>query len=151
MTLYAGDEMAYYFAMSTDIERDAYCFCCGADNEKGLHLHFDYPADGEAETALTVPDYFSGWKGVTHGGFSSMLLDEAMAHACLFMGETCVTVDLTIRYLKAIGTGTRVRVRGRLAERKGRILNTVGTIEDESGAACVEASARFLVMKGKPA
>ncbi|HUW42394.1 MAG TPA: hypothetical protein VMV90_15410, partial [Rectinemataceae bacterium] len=69
--------------MDTAIERDSNCFCCGKDNEKGLHLVFSYPAEGEAEATLLVPEYFSGWKRITHGGFLSMLLDEAMAHACL--------------------------------------------------------------------
>ena len=57
------------------------CFCCGRDNERGLHLHFSYPEKGKAEATLTIPRYFSGWHDVVHGGFLSMLLDEAMATA----------------------------------------------------------------------
>lgn len=136
--------------MDIDIERDSYCFCCGENNEKGLHLRFSYPEEGAAETSLTVPDYFSGWKGVTHGGFTSMLLDEAMAHACLFLGEPCVTVELSVRFRKAIDTGSVVRVRGRLAERAGRLLRASGTIASESGEMLAEASARFMVVGQRP-
>ena len=41
--------------MDATVERDGQCFCCGADNDKGLHLTITYPEKGSAETSLEVP------------------------------------------------------------------------------------------------
>lgn len=136
--------------MEQRIENDAGCFCCGAKNERGLHLRFSYPAAGEAEASLVIPEYFSGWKRMTHGGFLSMLLDEAMAHACIHVAEavadrTAVTAEMTVRFRKPVETGTTVRIVGTVVGTKGRILSTQGTVFDVSGAPAAEATARFLL------
>jgi len=133
--------------MERPIERDSHCFCCGADNERGLHLLFTYPNPGEAEAQLEIPEYFSGWKRTTHGGFLSMLLDEAMAHACLNTDEAAVTGEITVRFLKPVDTGTRVRIAGKVVENRGRLIATRGWIYDASGAAVAEATARFIAAK----
>ena len=135
--------------MEQQIERDAQCFCCGEDNPGGLHLVFDH-REGEAETSLVVPGYFSGWKGITHGGFLSMLLDEVMAHACHGLASSAVTGEITVRFLRPVATGTRVRLLGRVEENRGRLATTRGWIYDESGASAVEATAKFVKAK-KPA
>ena len=76
--------------------RDDNCFCCGTENADGLKLSFTYPERGIAECDLQIPEQFSGWKDVTHGGFLSMLLDEVMAHALLSAGIN-VSVELPLR------------------------------------------------------
>jgi len=138
--------------MAQIIERDTQCFCCGAENERGLHLEFSYPNPGTAETSLVIPDYFSGWKQTTHGGFLSMLLDEIMAHAILYSkktGEpedkTAVTAEITVRFKKPVETGTPVKVVGRVVETKGRLVATEGWIYDENDVVAAEGKARFLV------
>ena len=133
--------------MEPSIERDSQCFCCGKGNEQGLHLVFAYPKEGEAEASLVVPGHFSGWKGITHGGFLSMLLDEAMAHSCLGIAESAVTAEMTVRCKKPVATGSRVRIFGKAEEVRGRVITTSARILDEDGASCAEASARFLKMK----
>ena len=136
--------------MEQAIENDSGCFCCGTRNERGLRLEFSYPAAGEAEASLVVPGYFSGWKNMTHGGFLSMLLDEAMAHACIHVSDsptdrTAVTAEMTVRFRKPVETGTRVRIAGRVTGTKGRILSTQGWVYDDSGEVAAGATARFLV------
>lgn len=136
--------------MEQEIENDSGCFCCGTRNERGLHLEFMYPASGEAEASLVVPVYFSGWKQMTHGGFLSMLLDEAMAHACIHVADsptdrTAVTAEMTVRFRKPVETGTRVRIAGKVNGTKGRILSTQGWVYDDGGTVAAEATARFLL------
>ena len=131
--------------MGSTIERDNSCFCCGRDNERGLHLSISYPEKGTAETSLEVPEWFSGWKSMTHGGLLATLLDEIMAHACVGMSKTAVTAEITVRYQKAVQTGSRIRAVGRVDETKGRILVTQGWIYDADGAVAAEATARFIV------
>ena len=60
------------------IRNDQHCYCCGKKNERGLKLEFAYPKKGTAETSLIIPNYFTGWENLTHGGLISMLLDETM-------------------------------------------------------------------------
>jgi uncharacterized protein (TIGR00369 family) len=131
--------------MDGTIQRDTHCFCCGADNERGLHLSIAYPETGAAETTIEVPRWYSGWKDVTHGGFIATLLDEIMAHACVSMSQPALTAEITVRYQKSIPTGSRVRAVGRVKEAKGRILVTQGWIYDSEGTLAAEATARFLV------
>jgi len=130
--------------MDAMVERDGQCFCCGADNIKGLHLTITYPEKGSAETSLEIPTYFSGWKKMTHGGFLATILDEIMAHACVGISQRAVTAEMTVRFQKTVEIGSRIRAVGKVQEARGRVLNTRGWIYDEEGTVAAEASARFI-------
>jgi uncharacterized protein (TIGR00369 family) len=133
-----------------DIQRDNLCFCCGSDNERGLRLAIAYPEPGMAETTLTVPDWFSGWRNMTHGGLLSTVLDEIMAHACIGIGgraESAVTGEITVRFLKPVQTGSRIRAVGKVSEIRGRVVRTEGRLLDSAGIAAAEATARFVIAK----
>jgi len=126
------------------VQNNRRCFCCGDQNEKGLKLKFRHPEPGRAETDLVIPEYFSGWENLTHGGLISMLLDEIMAHACLSLGLTGVTAELTVRFKKPLPVGTEVTVCGRVEEQKARIAVTAGDILDADGTCYASAGARFV-------
>jgi uncharacterized protein (TIGR00369 family) len=130
--------------MEPVIERDTLCFCCGADNERGLHLAVTYPAPGQAESSLVIPAWFTGWRNMTHGGLLATLLDEIMAHACVGIARRAVTAEITVRYQKPVETGTVLRAVGRVDETRGRILRTKGWLYDADGAVVAEGSARFV-------
>ncbi len=130
--------------MDVTIDRDKLCFCCGSDNERGLHLAITYPEKGAAETTLEVPLWFSGWKSMTHGGLLATVLDEIMAHACIGVARMAVTAEITVRYLKAVETGSSIRAVGRVEEARGRVLTTRGWIYDAEGSVAAEATARFI-------
>jgi uncharacterized protein (TIGR00369 family) len=135
-----------------DAIKDDSCFCCGRANEHGLRLAIAYPEAGRAETSLVVPEWFSGWRGVTHGGLLSMVLDEVMAHACMGPGQgaaTAVTAEMTVRFLKPVPTGSQLRAEGRVTEMRGRIIRTEGRLVGDDGAAAAEASARFITAARK--
>jgi uncharacterized protein (TIGR00369 family) len=130
-----------------DIQRDTLCFCCGADNERGLHLAITYPGTGTAETTLVVPEWFSGWRGVTHGGFLSTVLDEIMAHACIGLGTgtaSAVTAEMNVRFLLPVATGSSITARGKVVEVKGRVIRTEGCILGPGGQKAAAATARFV-------
>ena len=129
-----------------EVARDNRCFVCGKDNAQGLRLAFRYPAPGRAEADCLIPEHFSGWQRLTHGGLLATLLDEAMAHACISSEGNAVTVELTVRYLKAVEVGQNVRVNGWVQEVKGRVLETRGEILDPAGQAVARGRGRFLRM-----
>lgn len=127
------------------IRDDEHCFCCGANNEKGLHLNYSYPEPGAAETSLVIPDYFSGWEEITHGGLISMLLDETMAHACKSRELQGVTGELTVRFRTPLPVGTKVNVHGSAAEPRGRLTRTEAVLNDDAGTVYATGSAKFIV------
>jgi uncharacterized protein (TIGR00369 family) len=134
----------YHLPMALPIENDRLCFCCGSDNPHGLHLAIDYPAKGTAEASLVIDRRYAGWRGITHGGLLSTVLDELMAHACISAGVKTVTAEMTTRFLKAVPVGTRVRVTGAVASERGRVMSTEGKLYDAEGELAAEATARFV-------
>jgi uncharacterized protein (TIGR00369 family) len=132
--------------MGGEIIRDDNCFCCGKQNSRGLQLEFRYPEEGTAETECVIPDYFTGWKRMTHGGFLAMLLDETMAHSCISQAVNGVTVDIQVRYLKPVEVGQVIRVSARVARVKSRIMETEADVRNEAGEVLAKGNARFLKM-----
>jgi uncharacterized protein (TIGR00369 family) len=130
--------------MEPSIANDQRCFCCGQDNERGLKLVFAYPGNGKAETQCVIPEYFTGWRNTTHGGFLAMLLDETMAHACLSEAAAGVTVEMKVRYLKPVATGQRIRVSAEVTQTRSRIIETRASITTGGGDTIAQGSARFL-------
>ena len=129
--------------MKKQIEVDDFCFCCGKNNEKGLQLSFSYPDKNSAETRLTIPNHFTGWKSVVHGGLLAMLLDEAMAHACISAEYFAVTAEMTIRYRNPTEVGESIRIFGKVKAVRSKIIETTGEISGSKGV-IAEANARYL-------
>ena len=125
--------------------RDDHCFCCGKANEKGLHLTFAYPEEGKSVATLKVPAYFSGWGSITHGGLLSMLLDEAMAHACRGKASMAVTGELSVKFRKPVHIEETIRIEGVVEEVRSRIIHTKGVIWNEKGEKAAEGKAKFLI------
>ena len=135
--------------MEQELIRDEHCFVCGKKNELGLRLDFTYPQPGRAEAACAIPEHFSGWRRLAHGGLLATLLDEVMAHACLNTEGAAVTMELTVRFLKPVEVGQQVRITGEIREVKGRILVTQGEVLNSGEEVVARASARFLKVRGQ--
>jgi len=130
--------------MDQRVADDDRCFCCGKDNPHGLHLRFDYPGAGRAETELRIPEHFSGWQEMTHGGLLAMVLDEAMAHACMSSGSMGITAEMQVRFLKPAIVGETVRVSAEIVASRARVLEARGVITNAGGDALARASGRFV-------
>ena len=142
---YSGKNMDREESIKTAAaENDDHCFCCGVKNEKGLKLTFDTLNETTVATSLEVPDYFTGWANLTHGGLISMLLDETMAQACIEKGLKGFTAELTVRFIKPLPVKTFVTVEGRIDELKRRIARTSGSVKDSEGTVYAEGKARFI-------
>jgi uncharacterized protein (TIGR00369 family) len=128
------------------IGRNDRCFVCGKDNPQGLHLSIRNPEPGRAETEMVIPEHFSGWARLTHGGLLATLLDETMAYACISRAGNAVTMEITVRFLKPVEVGQKVRVTGWVQAIKGRLVETEGEILDPQGQEAARAKARFLKM-----
>ncbi len=124
------------------VARDDHCFCCGSENPDGLKLDIIYPEPGVAEATLVIPDRFTGWRRMTHGGFISMVLDEIMAHAVISSGAHAVTAELDVRFRSAVEVGARVRVVAGLDRTRGRLFVVSGSMYRD-GAEVARSTGKF--------
>ncbi len=109
---------------------DGYCFICGKQNPISLKAEFvTDPILRRAETTVTIPEQFQGWKGITHGGIISALLDEICAQACMCSGIDVVTSEIRIRYRKPVPTGSRITVVGEITGERRRLVDVKGRLE----------------------
>ncbi len=134
------------FRPTGQVVRDDLCFCCGRDNEKGLKLEFSYEDEGIATTSLVIPEWFSGWQRMTHGGLLSTLLDECMAHACIHVLGHAITAELTVRYHTPVEIGTKITATGTVVSVRSKIIQTSGVILDMHNRRIASGKARFLLM-----
>jgi len=126
-----------------EIIKYAGCFVCGDKNPEGLRIRFFLDGD-DAVAECDAEPRFQGFKGIYHGGLISTLLDEIMAKAVLARRKYAMTVEITVRYKKAVPVGERLVLRGRVIAEKGRLFETEGTISSPSGDVYATASGRYL-------
>jgi uncharacterized protein (TIGR00369 family) len=88
--------------------------------------------------------------GITHGGFAATLLDSAMScavHTTLAAGETYVTTDLHISFVRAITPATgRVSARGDVVSRGRRLATARGELVDAGGKLLATGIATCMIM-----
>ncbi len=135
--------------MPIDLKGDDYCFGCGAANPVGLRLEFDVDEGGRSAEATFKPrPEHQGYAGITHGGIMATVLDEAMVKLCWELGIPAVTARLEVELKKAVPVGEELRVRGWIAEDKGKLLEARAEITDSSGEV-VALGRSTVVVKGR--
>lgn len=120
------------------------CFACGPHNTDGLHLHFQPDGEHAVRAEITLPPRFQGWEGVAHGGIVMMLLDEAMAHACLRRDARAVTASLESRFKAPVLLGAPLTIRGEFVQQRRNVLYMRSTIEDAAGTILASAEGSFV-------
>lgn len=82
--------------------------------------------------------------GIVHGGWAMTLLDSALGcavHTTLAKGEMFVSLDTSVRFVRAITPDTgQVRCIGRVQSRGRRIATAEGVIEDTKGRTLATAT-----------
>lgn len=119
------------------------CFVCGDENPHGLRIPFHYE-DGQAVAEYVADEKFQGYKGIFHGGLVATLLDEIMAKAVLAQKRYCMTVEMNIRFRKAIPVGTRLKLTARVTADRGRLLETAGELTVLDGTVHATATGKYL-------
>jgi acyl-coenzyme A thioesterase PaaI-like protein len=96
--------------MNEPPDADSMCYACGPANAAGLHLRFAPQADGSVSTTFTPAAEHQGYRGIVHGGFIALVLDEAMVACVHHAGVHAVSSELTVRLLKPIAPGETLDV-----------------------------------------
>ena len=124
------------------------CFVCGDENPHGLRIPFFYE-DGQAVAEYTADTKFQGYRGIFHGGLVATLLDEIMAKAVLAQKRYCMTVEMNIRFKKAIPVGTALRLTARVTADRGRLLETAGELTGPDGTIHASATGKYMEAASK--
>ncbi len=123
---------------------DGRCFACGPHNADGLHLRFE-DGDGDGVRArITLPPRFQGWRETAHGGIVMMLLDEAMAHACLRAGERGVTASMQVRFREPVPLGAPLVVSGNVKWKRRGVIALEATVAHADGTLLAGAEGSFV-------
>lgn len=130
------------------MERDRFCFCCGADNPHGLQLRIEHDGStGRVFTECALAERYQGYRGAVHGGLLVTLLDELMAHAALrAAGGHAATARLEVAFRRPVPVGESLRVEAVVDKVSGRRIQTRGWIVNGRGVRLADASALFLTV-----
>ncbi len=122
------------------------CFVCGGNNDIGLKARFFYD-DEKAVTEYTAEKRFEGYYDILHGGITSALLDEVMIKALLARDIYAMTVEMTVRFHKAVFIGQRLSFEGYVTEEKGRLYVTEGRVLNQDREIVATATGKYLSVK----
>ena len=119
------------------------CFICGGENDHGVKARFFF--DGEkAVSEVTADEIFEGYRGIYHGGVISALLDEVMIKAILAQDVYAVTAEITVKFIRPVKTGERVKLTGKVTANKGRLYFTEGQAVDPEGKPFATATGKYI-------
>jgi uncharacterized protein (TIGR00369 family) len=127
------------------MERANYCFVCGKDNPKSLHLNFDYIDNQTVIAEFSLEKEYEGYPDTLHGGILAAILDDAMANTVKLEGILIYTIELNIKYLRPSFVKEKLEVKGWVEAINHRIIDTKGEIKNLSGELKVLASGRYFV------
>lgn len=119
------------------------CFVCGGG---GLKLNFK-GSDGYAEAEFVTPSGFEGYHGFLHGGMTATLLDEVMVKAISTLGEEVVTARLAIRYRLSIKNRERLKLKGEVVDRRGKLILAKGEVIVEGRGIVAQAEGKYISIK----
>ncbi len=126
---------------------DNMCFVCGEDNPISLNIEFEYDEEKDHVIANFMPDEkLSGYRDVMHGGLVSTLLDEAMAKAIRVKGWQAVTAEMKVRFLEPVRLDKKIVIKGRVQDKRRRIIETTAKLEGKMGKELARASAKFIMI-----
>ena len=95
-----------------EVARYSGCFVCGDKNDIGLKVRFFFD-EGKAVAEYTAEKRFEGYYDIFHGGIIAALLDEVMIKALFAQNIFTMTVEMTVRYLKPIKIGEKIKLEGK--------------------------------------
>ncbi len=123
------------------------CFACSPKNPYGLKMDL-FTDETSVMSRITLPEHFSGWGSVAHGGILSTILDEIMGWAGLYLlRQITLTKNMTIEFIKAAYVGESLEAVGRVIGTNGkRNAEIEGVITRDNGEVCVKSRGDFTTL-----
>ncbi len=101
--------------------------------------------DGEARLELCADSRHANLYSMTHGGVLTTMADTAMGAKCLALNKRVVTISLTIEFMHAIMTGTRIMTDAKVLHDGHQTMVCECNIVDAAGKLYAKSSATFFV------
>ena len=129
-----------------ELPHTAGCLVCGRQNPHGLRLSLHVnEATGVVRVEFTPRPEHIGFEGIVHGGVLATVLDEAMVWAATWAGKRfCVAGEMTVRFRRSAGVGVPLHVEARVESQRPRLIQSVGTIHNSTGAVIAEATGKYV-------
>jgi uncharacterized protein (TIGR00369 family) len=124
-----------------------YCFACGKDNPKGMHLKFYF--DEEAKRTFCkfkLPRYLQGPPGHAHGGIIATILDEAMGKVNKLRSVVALTRSMNVHYVRPVPLGQELTVTGWEQKVEGREHTNVAQITNDKDEVLARSTGTFIVV-----
>ncbi|HTK09098.1 MAG TPA: PaaI family thioesterase [Ktedonobacteraceae bacterium] len=125
------------------------CFVCGLRNPYGLQMVFRQEGDFIVSDFRPKAEH-QGFPGVIHGGIVASVLDETLNRTCALSKNPAwsMTGRLEVRYRQYVPFGPLLRVRAKLDNERGRLLQASGsiTLADDESKVLAEAQATFMAL-----
>ena len=136
---------------NNDWDYETNCFVCEPTNGAGLQIPFFHDRAGERVVAdFSLGDAFSGAPTMIHGGISLAVLDEAMAWACIAVGQRwAMTTETISRFERPIMVDRPYRVEASIVDQQDAVIRTRAAITFEHKGEtkqCATADASFTVL-----
>ena len=127
------------------MEKVNYCFVCGKNNPRSLHLKFKNIDDNTVIAEFELEKEYEGYPNIVHGGILAAILDDAMANTIFTNNTAIYTVELNIKYLKRCFIKERLTTKAWIGKKYHRIVETRGEISDLNGELRTTAIGKYYV------
>ncbi len=101
--------------------------------------------DGEARLQLCADSRHANLYSMAHGGVLTTMADTAMGAKCLALNKRVVTISLTINFMHAILTGTKIFTDAKVLHSGRQTMVCECNIVDADGKIYAKAGATFFV------
>ncbi len=128
-----------------ELRRDRYCFVCGEENPRGMHLSFER-REGRVYSRFSLSKFYQGYDNVIHGGIISLILDESMAYL-QGVEERFLTGKITVKFHSPLYVGEEVEVEAWIEEERKRFKITKAVMRKVGGEKVAEAEALMFVFR----
>lgn len=125
------------------------CFGCNGGSNEGIGLRLMVTEDGYVACVCHTKKCHQGFPGYIHGGIIASYFDEVLWGQTLIqkLSVSSMTVELNIRYLKAIKTEQEIRIVAKPARIEGRHIYVDGYILLSDNTVAAEGHAHYISVK----
>ncbi|MGO9068587.1 PaaI family thioesterase [Mycobacterium sp.] len=117
-------------------------------NPMGIPLRISV-SGAEATATVVTTALFEGPPGILHGGFVAATLDALLSALVQVQEIRAVTVELDVRFLRAVEIGTELHLRGTVNAVGGRKARAAGWVHSDDDLVA-EAEGLFITIPGDP-
>jgi uncharacterized protein (TIGR00369 family) len=130
---------------TTSLHTNPNCICCGPEHPVNAGIAFRM-VDGELQGTAHVDHRHEGERGVVHGGFLAVILDEALGGTARHVvGRTAVTANLNVDFRAPVVLPAALRVHAAVDRVDGRKVHVRGSIHHDD-TLVAEATGLWIVV-----